>query len=139
MRFPLHSRRETHIAAGSHPRFWRWGEDANGRPLTLLVVERYDGSGNAGVGPRRDWPPSLRVFRAALVEAPLGFGFDFKSEDGPTVKAVDLNKVRSVSYKTYVVDSEEGATREQHEKRGSAVAERAHPNKAAIILHRNRK
>ena len=69
----------------------------------------------------------------------MGFGFDFKSEDGPTVKAVDLNKVRSVSYKTYVVDSEEGATREQHEKRGSAVAERAHPNKAAIILHRNRK
>jgi len=89
------------------------GDDANGRPLTSLVVERYDESANVGVGPRRDWPPSLKVFRAALVEALLGFGFDFKIEDGSTVKAVDLNKVRSVFYKTYVVDSDEGATREQ--------------------------
>jgi AAA domain len=88
------------------------GEDANGRELTSLVVDHYDGNGSAGA-PRRDWPPSLKVFRAALIDALLGFGFDYKIENGPTVKAVDLRKVRDAFYKTYAVSSEDGSTAEQ--------------------------
>jgi hypothetical protein len=83
------------------------GEDANGRPLTSLVVKRHDAGGNAPAQPLREWPASLKVFRAALVEALLGSGFDFKIENGPTVKAVELSKARAAFYKSYAVDSDD--------------------------------
>jgi hypothetical protein len=86
------------------------GQDANGRDLTSLVVERFDGDAPKG---NKTWPPSLRVFRAALVEAVLSSGFDYKIPAGPTVKAVDLNHVRDAFYKTYVVESDEDTTGEQ--------------------------
>jgi hypothetical protein len=90
------------------------GEDSNGRDLTSLVVERYDVGGvNGSPAKKREWPTSLKVFRSALVEALLRYGFDHKIENGPTVKAVDLSKVRDAFYKSYVVASEEGGTAEQ--------------------------
>jgi len=83
------------------------GQDANGRDLTSLVVERFDGDAPKA---NKTWPPSLRVFRTALVEAVLSSGFDYKIPSGPTVKAVDLNRVRDAFYKTYVVESDEDTT-----------------------------
>jgi hypothetical protein len=52
-------------------------------------------------------------FRDAMAEAILGFGFDYKIEDGPTVKAVDVNRVRDAFYNAYVVVSEAETTKEQ--------------------------
>jgi hypothetical protein len=88
------------------------GHDANGRDLTSLVVERFDGDASKA---KKAWPPGLKVFRAALIEAILNFGFDYKIPGGPTVKAVDLTHVRNAFYKTYVVESDESTTAEQQQ------------------------
>jgi hypothetical protein len=88
------------------------GQDANGRDLTSLVVERFDGDASKA---KKTWPPSLKVFRAALIEAILSFGFDYKIPGGPTVKAVDLTHVRDAFYKTYVVESDENTTATQQQ------------------------
>jgi hypothetical protein len=88
------------------------GQDANGRDLTSLVVERFDGDASKA---KKAWPAGLKVFRAALIEAILNFGFDHKIPSGPTVKAVDLTHVRDAFYKTYVVESDENTTATQQQ------------------------
>jgi hypothetical protein len=92
------------------------GEDANGRETTSLVMERLDGEASTGAdGKKKTWPRALRVFRAAMIEAVLSSGFDYKIVSGPTVKAVDLDHVRDVFYKIYVVNSDPGAPEEQRQ------------------------
>jgi hypothetical protein len=91
------------------------GEDANGRPLTSLVLEHYDGDKASPTAKKRDWPVSLKVFRGALIEATLNAGFDHQIESGPRVKAVDLNKVRDAFYQSYVAVSEATATAEERQ------------------------
>jgi hypothetical protein len=99
------------------------GEDANGRPLTSLVLEHYDGGGSTAK--RRDWPMSLKVFRSALVEATLNSGFDHQIECGPRVKAVDLNRVRDAFYESYVAVSEATATAEDRQNAKRMAFKRA--------------
>ena len=101
------------------------GEDANGRPLTSLVLERYDGDGAGPTAKKRDWPISLKVFRDSLVEATLNFGFDHQIESGPRVKAVDLNKVRDAFYQSYVAVSEATATVEERQNAKRMAFKRA--------------
>jgi hypothetical protein len=92
------------------------GEDANGRTMSSLIVEpaEENPAGPGSVGKR--WPPSLKVFHGALVEAILGHGVRHQIEGGPLVQAVDVEKARQVFYETYVVASKDdsmGATAEQ--------------------------
>jgi hypothetical protein len=91
------------------------GTDASGRPMTSLVMLRQEGTaeGDDPLPKARKWPPSLRVFRAALAEALLDHGFDYKIPDGPTVRAADLEDVRATFYRTYLVTGDEGTDREQ--------------------------
>lgn len=97
------------------------GEDAGGRTLTSLVLVPHEpvaGEGGKGKAARK-WPPTLKVFCDALVEATLVHGFDFQIENGPKVKAVDLEKVRAAFYALHVVasDEETGGKNRQAAKR----------------------
>jgi AAA domain len=82
------------------------GVDGNGKPLSSLVIVPVDKP--AEVHKRRDWPRGLIVFRDALSEAILSHGRDFQIEDGPKVRATNLERVREVFYRIYhVKDSEQ--------------------------------
>jgi hypothetical protein len=74
------------------------------------------------------------VFRAALVEAVLSSGFDYKIPAGPTVRAVDLNHVRDAFYKTYVVESDEDTTGEQQQDSRRRAFTRALDKAQALML-----
>jgi hypothetical protein len=108
------------------------GQDANGRDLTSLVVERFDGDASKA---KKTWPPSLKVFRAALIEAILNFGVDYKIPSGPTVKAVDLAHVRDAFYKTYVVESDENtSTTQQQDTRRRAFTRALDKAQALTVI-----
>ena len=88
----------------SESRIVEVGEDAGGRLLTSLVLVPHEPIAGAAKGKTaRKWPPSLKTFQDALTEATLAHGFDFQIENGPKVKAVDLEKVRTAFYALYVV------------------------------------
>jgi hypothetical protein len=90
------------------------GQDANGKDLTSLALERFDGDGPTTKGPR-PWPQGLKVLHKALVDAVLDFGFDHKIPDGPTVKAVELENVRAAFYRAYLAASDEDTGAEQQQ------------------------
>jgi hypothetical protein len=110
------------------------GDDANGRPLTSLVLERYDSDGAGSAAKKRDWPVSLKVFRAALIEATLNAGFDHQIECGPRVKAVDLNRVRDAFYQSYVAVSEATATAEERQNAKRMAFKRAVEKAQSLYL-----
>jgi AAA domain/Bifunctional DNA primase/polymerase, N-terminal len=100
------------------------GVDRNGRPITTVVIEHVDDDGGDTPTIKRvPWPASLKVFYRALLEALLGFGFDHRITDGPTVKAVDVEYVSEIFCKTYVVKSEPDSTpREVRKARANAFS-----------------
>src|SRR5262249_1453437 len=89
------------------------GEDAGGRPLTSLVMLRYDGDVSSDKENKPLWPRTLKVFRKALIDALVEHGFEFQIESGPKVRAVDLDRVRDTFFETYVVATDAGVTKEQ--------------------------
>jgi hypothetical protein len=89
------------------------GMDANGRPLTSLVVMPADAPESTPAHRSGKWPPSLKVFHAALTDAILSHGIDHHIENGPTVRAADLERVREAFYRSYAVAGDEGSTAEQ--------------------------
>src|SRR5262249_20564363 len=89
------------------------GKDSDGNVPASLVSEPYDGESAGPTG--RKWPRRLKVFRDALVEAILVAGADFHIDNGPVVKAVDLEQVRKVFYKLYVVTSDDAIDAEQRQ------------------------
>jgi AAA domain/Bifunctional DNA primase/polymerase, N-terminal len=104
------------------------GEDAGGRPLTSLVLvphEPGEAGGTAGNRRARPWPKGLRVFHDALIEALLSAGIDHQIENGPKVKAAELEKVRTAFYSTYVVSSLENPTPEKIQEAKRKAFDRA--------------
>jgi hypothetical protein len=104
------------------------GADINGKPLTSLVIEHLDDDQATSAKPalkKTKWPASLKVFRTALIEATLSFGFDHKIIDGPVVKAVDIEHVNEVFSKIYVVKGKEDSTPEQIKKSRALAFSRA--------------
>jgi hypothetical protein len=88
-------------------------KDFRGRPRTTLIP-RHDGDVPKAEEPKAGgWPKTLTVFRNALTEAILSSGVEHKIPDGPRVKAAFLSEIREAFYRTYIVDHEPGATREQ--------------------------
>jgi hypothetical protein len=82
------------------------GYDAGGRPLTSLALEPWELDGGAAPGKAGSrWPKSLKVFHEAIVEATTSAAIDLKIENGPTVRAVDLEDVRKAFYTLYVAVS----------------------------------
>jgi hypothetical protein len=96
------------------------GFDASGQVLTSLVMIRHDAAEYMPGQPVK-WPNKLKVLKSAIVEALLSQGFDHKIENGPTVRAVDLEKVRAVFYNTNVVASGED-TIADHRQRAQQLA-----------------
>jgi hypothetical protein len=99
------------------------GEDANGRPLTSLVLERHDGDEADHTSKKQEWPSSLKVLKDAIVEALLEAGEDYQIEGGPKVRAVELGKLRRAFYDSYIVASEDAASaeRQQDSKRKAFI------------------
>jgi hypothetical protein len=88
--------------------------DANGREINSLVIERVDREDQpAPTIKYKSWPSTLKVFHAALIEATLDFGFDYRIPAGPTVRAVDLDHASDAFCKTYVVKGRPDSTPEQ--------------------------
>src|SRR5262245_38999649 len=79
------------------------GMDANGRPLTSRWVMPADAPESTPAHRSGKWPPSLKVFHAALTDAILSHGVDHHIENGPTVRAADLERMREAFYRSYAV------------------------------------
>ena len=91
------------------------GEDANGRPLTSLVLERHDGGEVGHTSKKYEWPSSLKVLKDAIVEALLDAGEDYQIEGGPKVRAIELGKLRRAFYDSYIVASDDAVSAEQQQ------------------------
>ena len=89
------------------------GNDAHGRPMSSLVVVPLDNPEGAAHAVRKPWPPALKVFHGALLEALISHGVAHHIQGGPMVRAVDVNRVRAAFYETYIPGHEPGATPEQ--------------------------
>ena len=81
------------------------GVDQHGVPITTLVIEWLpeDEANHAAAKPKADpWSKSLRLLRQVLMNMLADSGSNQKPyPDGPTVRAVDLELVRSEFYKSH--------------------------------------
>jgi hypothetical protein len=81
------------------------GVDQHGVPITTLVIEWLpeDEANPAAAKPKADqWSKSLRLLRQVLMNMLADSGSNQKPyPDGPTVRAVDLESVRSEFYKSH--------------------------------------
>jgi len=94
------------------------GISAKGKALTSVVIEPCEGEAEGQddpLGKPLRWPLGVKVFRAALVEAIIKHAADFDAPDGPTVRAVDLEKVRAAFYRMHVVSSDDETSLEQRQ------------------------
>ena len=101
------------------------GTDSRGRPLTSLVIVPHEMIAGETPGKPHQWPPSLKVFHAALLEALLTAGVDHQIFQGPKVKAVDLEKLRFVFYTKAVVSSADDTSAESRQRARRAAFKRA--------------
>jgi hypothetical protein len=93
------------------------GNDKNGKPQTTLVVE-WKAEGGA-IKKASRLPPSLMVFRDALVDALLEHGSDLKPfADGPTVRAVNDDQIWAEFNQRYPADGD--TTEKRHLARRKA-------------------
>jgi hypothetical protein len=102
------------------------GVDQDGKSEATLVID-WKLEGAADRSRKEKLPPSLIVFRDALVEALLGHGSDMRPyPDCPVVRAVDREVVRTEFYKRYPADGEteeaQQASRKTQFKRGLRYA-----------------
>jgi hypothetical protein len=83
------------------------GVDKNGKSQTTLVI-RWKSEGASFKKPGGDpWPRNLSVLRDALSNALVEHGTDRRPfADGPIVRAVDTEHVRSEFYKRYPADGD---------------------------------
>jgi hypothetical protein len=112
------------------------GTDRMGKEMTSVVIVPVEEEDCPASIPRggRLWPKTLGVFHSALVEALLTHGFDFKIENCPTVRAVDLEKARDVFCRIYVVASDGGVTKEQQQDSRRRAFSRALEKAQALKL-----
>jgi hypothetical protein len=79
------------------------GVDDRGNPLGTMVAVAEQ----SNVKPASQWPPSLSVFRQALIAALLDSGFEDRPfADGPVLKVVDVKWVKNEFAKICHADSE---------------------------------
>jgi hypothetical protein len=93
------------------------GVDSDGSAETTLVIDWRPESA-AVKAPRERWPPSLCVFRDALVGVLLDHGAERRPfPDGPLVRCVDRETVRSEFYRRCVVDGDTETKRQEARKK----------------------
>jgi hypothetical protein len=106
------------------------GQDEDGEPITTGVVEWSPVTINPPPQAARgtDWPKSTNVFRPALLTVLKINGTELRTyPDGPTVRAVVLDKVHEEFNKRYAVDGSDpkkaSATRRQAFSRSRRIAQ----------------
>jgi hypothetical protein len=86
------------------------GLDDAGQPWGSMVAVAEIST----VQPGSAWPPSLSVFRQALLNALIESGFEAQPfADGPTMRVVDVERLKNAFFKTCHVESETEAGRQE--------------------------
>jgi hypothetical protein len=83
--------------------------DAKLRPITTLVIDwsKDAGAPSSPKAKRQQWPKALRLLHRALTTVLDDFGTEQRPfVDGPIVRAVDKEALRSEFYKTYPADGD---------------------------------
>ena len=85
------------------PEWVELGVDDSGNPWGTMVAAAE----LSNVKPASHWPPSLSVFRQALLNALIDSGFEDRPfADGPAMKVADIKWVKNEFAKICHVDSE---------------------------------
>jgi len=83
------------------------GVDDSSRPTTSLVVDWLAGPSQAAKAERSSWSKSLRLLQRALMNVLVEHGSDQQPfHDGPVLRAVDIEIVRTEFYKSYAADGD---------------------------------
>jgi hypothetical protein len=113
------------------------GEDDEGDPITTCVVAWQDSRAEAAAATVKDkWPVSLKVLRAAIVNALVDNGKDMHpyGAEGPMVKALPLDAVRKEFSASYPADGETEAARKEAKKRAFNRAVKTAQGKALVQM-----
>ena len=92
-----------------HPRVVDMGVDQSGTAVTTLVIDwGAQPETSAGAKPKTDrWAKSLRLLRQVLMNTLVEHGKDCQPHaDGPVVRAVDTEFVRTQFYRSYLADGD---------------------------------
>src|SRR5262249_28068747 len=94
------------------------GANQFGASVTSLVIDWAPEAARAAPSKDKSWPKSVRLLQRTMMAVLAEQGTDqCPFPDGPVVRAIDLEIVRSEFYKSYPVD---GDTRQQQEARRKA-------------------
>ena len=100
------------------PREIKLGADQCGAPVTSLVIDWAPEAARAAPGKDKSWPKSLRLLQRTMMAVLADQGTDqCPFPNGPIVRAIDLEIVRSEFYKSYPAD---GDAKQQQEARRKA-------------------
>jgi AAA domain/Bifunctional DNA primase/polymerase, N-terminal len=95
------------------------GTDESGAPLTTLTIEWLSQEGGlGGAKPKVEaWSRSLRLFRQTLMNVLVDQGSDVRPfPDGPMVRSIDQEILRTEFYKSYPADGDAKAKQEVRRK-----------------------
>ena len=94
------------------------GADQFGDPVTTLAIDWAPEAARAAPGKDKSWPKSLRLLQRTMMAVLADQGTDqCPFPNGPIVRAIDLEIVRSEFYKSYPAD---GDAKQQQEARRKA-------------------
>ena len=102
------------------PREIELGTDQFGQPVTTLVIDWAPETTRAAPGKDKSWPKSLRLLQRTMMAVLADQGTDqCPLPNGPIVRAIDLEIVRSEFYRSYPAD---GEAKQQQETRRKAFS-----------------
>ena len=102
------------------PREIKLGADQCGAPVTSLVIDWAPEAARAAPGKDKSWPRSLRLLQRTMMAVLADQGTNqCPFPNGPIVRAIDLEIVRSEFYKSYPAD---GDAKQQQETRRKAFS-----------------
>jgi hypothetical protein len=108
------------------------GADQFGEPVTTLVIDWAPEAARATPGKDKGWPKSLRLLQRAMMAVLADQGTDQRPfPDGPIVRAIELQVVRSEFYKSYPAD---GDAKQQQEARRKAFNRAIHDAQANSVI-----
>jgi hypothetical protein len=114
------------------PREIDLGADQFGDPVTTLAIDWASEAARAAPGKDKTWPKSLRLLQRAMMAVLADHGTEQRPfDDGPIVRAIDLEIVRTEFYKSYPAD---GDAKQQQEARRKAFSRAIREAQATSVI-----
>jgi hypothetical protein len=108
------------------------GVNQFGAPVTSLVIDWVSEAARAAPSKDKSWPKSLRLLQRTMMAVLADQGTDqCPLLNGPIVRAIDLEIVRSEFYKSYPAD---GDAKQQQEARRKAFNRAIHEAQATSVV-----